>query len=98
MAVVVMLAVFGSNPRAELTEDLLGLARQYHEEYAAVVSGEFAGTVTLSVDVLRQSGYDVRSFERYGCDGRATNILIRSDNSGGYRVMNYSLVCAGISG
>lgn len=89
--VFVGVSVFGTSPRARLTEELLALARQYHADHSSVVSDPFAGTVTLTVDGLREAGYNVRRFDRYDCDGRDTNILIRADDAGGYKVMNYGL-------
>ena len=92
---MVGMAIYGGGPRAKLTEDLLNLADQYHTDYADVVAGGFGGTVTLTVDVLRASGYDVRRFDRYNCHGRDTHILIRADGEGNYKVRGFNLSCEG---
>lgn len=101
MVIVVILSMVGSfavakmieNPRSILQTRLLNLAQEYHHDHSAVVSDKFAGTVSLTVELLRREGYDVRKFEKYQCDEKATNILIRSDGQDGYKIMDYNLSC-----
>jgi hypothetical protein len=89
-------SVVGVSARSKLTEDLLNLAQQYHADFSEAVPAGFDSTRTLTVDSLRESGYNVRRFERYDCHGRDTKIVIKADDYGGYSVRSFNLSCEGL--
>ncbi|MDR3297871.1 MAG: hypothetical protein LBT19_00620 [Candidatus Nomurabacteria bacterium] len=94
IATLISYLILSSNPKSALTEHLLKLAEQYHADHSAVIDEPFTGTVSLNLEVLNAGGYDVRLFNKYECNNINTFILIRSNGTGGYRVMSYNLDCA----